>query len=203
MLVKFTEWWARCIDRPSRITTASAFAAIYGLSVEEAQVLVTKDRWHENDEWCDEVIGFAKQLKRFGFENQLFEDGWFWVPSTKLQAFPRPKKVYLAPVDSDLEAAAVEGTAERSVYFIQSSSGGPIKIGVTGSVLKRLGELQTGNPFRLHLLLALSETKFTEKQLHEMFVDLRIPGGEWFHPGDALLDFLDEHVFQVCGIPRC
>lgn len=73
------------------------------------------------------------------------------------------------------------------VYFIQVGESGPIKIGYTRTdPTKRLSELQTGNPYKLRLLLVLEGGFDLEHALHEKFADLRLEG-EWFRNDPILL----------------
>ena len=72
------------------------------------------------------------------------------------------------------------------VYFIKSGrkSGSPIKIGVAKDVMRRLNELQIGNPIELILLAAFKANSdahayWLEKNLHKFFKEDHIRG-EWF-----------------------
>jgi len=69
------------------------------------------------------------------------------------------------------------------VYFIQGAVGGPIKIGWSQDVDKRVAELQTGNPEPLSVINMIPGTKNDERRLHDLLGHLRI-SGEWFmdHP---------------------
>lgn len=81
---------------------------------------------------------------------------------------------------------------EKSLYFIQKGSDGPIKIGIAENVDRRMKELQTGNAVRLNLLAKVAQTKdLNEGLLHEKFSHIRM-NGEWFEPARELLDFISE-----------
>lgn len=69
------------------------------------------------------------------------------------------------------------------VYFIQSSAGGPIKIGKSTNANRRLANLQTAHAERL-LLLGTTQIH-SEESLHQRFADLRL-SGEWFRCDDRL-----------------
>lgn len=74
-----------------------------------------------------------------------------------------------------------------TLYFVQSGSDGPIKIGWTRSPLQvRLCNLQEGNPVTLHLRATRPGGPTEERRLHERFAADRIRG-EWFRPSAALL----------------
>ena len=75
------------------------------------------------------------------------------------------------------------------IYFIQSGEKGPIKIGFARDPEKRLRHLQGANPCELALLKAVHGDVGGEKRLHAQFAHLRIRG-EWFEPGDDLLDYI-------------
>jgi hypothetical protein len=72
------------------------------------------------------------------------------------------------------------------VYFIKSGrgKGSPIKIGVARDVMRRLNELQIGNPLELVLLASFKANSeahayWLEKNLHRFFKEDHIRG-EWF-----------------------
>jgi hypothetical protein len=68
---------------------------------------------------------------------------------------------------------------EPFVYFIQEGPHGPVKIGKANHPLKRMSDLQTGNPEQLHLRHVVPGDRLLEKQLHHRFREARIRG-EWF-----------------------
>jgi hypothetical protein len=75
------------------------------------------------------------------------------------------------------------------VYFVQCGDGGPVKIGVTRDLDKRLGGLQTSHHERLRLLHVEPGGRLEERQFHARFADLRTRG-EWFLFDGALVAFL-------------
>ena len=77
------------------------------------------------------------------------------------------------------------------VYFAQSETGGPIKIGWTTHPEVRLARLQVGNPERLVLIaLILVRERAIEPALHKKFAAHRIRG-EWFHPHPDVLEVVE------------
>lgn len=78
----------------------------------------------------------------------------------------------------------------RKVYFIQVGENGPIKIGITFSVRKRLSNLQTSVHEKLRCLAWCPGGEHTEEMLHERFWHLRI-SGEWFKPDQAILAIIE------------
>lgn len=89
------------------------------------------------------------------------------------------------------EAVLGRDKAHDCVYFIQDTVGGQIKIGWTAHVRRRLSELQPGNPHPLKIIATMPGGQKDERKLHLRFAWLRVYG-EWFLPGQDLLDFIKE-----------
>lgn len=79
------------------------------------------------------------------------------------------------------------------VYFIQA--GELIKIGTTANLTGRLGQIATGSPERLKILLVVAGGRTEEKQAHALFAEERVRG-EWFRPSERLLAFIAERADQ-------
>lgn len=80
-----------------------------------------------------------------------------------------------------------KATRTGYVYFIQAGvEGGPIKIGWSCNVRRRLAELQTANATRLVLLTCIPGTLLDEKSWHHRFSDARLDL-EWFRPTQELM----------------
>lgn len=82
-----------------------------------------------------------------------------------------------------------------SIYFIQSGTNGPIKIGVSANPADRLRELQTAHPEPLLLLATFPGGFDPERALHVRFARHWLRG-EWFAPHEDLETYLTEHVLQ-------
>jgi hypothetical protein len=82
--------------------------------------------------------------------------------------------------------------AKRFVYFIESGWGGPVKIGSAENPLRRLEQLQTGNPTELHLLATVDFETTTEAEVHCRFRQDRL-SGEWFYPSPLLWALIRNH----------
>ncbi|WP_158551953.1 GIY-YIG nuclease family protein [Komagataeibacter melaceti] len=72
------------------------------------------------------------------------------------------------------------------VYFIRSGSDGPVKIGSTNNVRRRMQMLQTGSANQLVLLRAFVGGEAEEKAIHNRLSRFRV-SGEWFEASDEVL----------------
>jgi hypothetical protein len=72
-------------------------------------------------------------------------------------------------------------------YFIQGVDGGPIKIGKSKDVARRLSDMQGHSPVRLAILGVINSD--IEEYLHKKFSHLRIRR-EWFSPDNSLIEFI-------------
>lgn len=79
------------------------------------------------------------------------------------------------------ESARIPGrpTPALLVYFIEAGPGGPIKIGSSHDVARRMANMQTAMPFDLRTLATISGANRAESELHRRFKHLRIRG-EWY-----------------------
>jgi len=68
---------------------------------------------------------------------------------------------------------------------------GPIKIGFTKDVGKRLISLSTANPYPLRLLVIEPGNIEMESEIHNDFRDYRLDG-EWFLPHPKLLKYIED-----------
>jgi len=82
---------------------------------------------------------------------------------------------------------------EIIVYFIQMDKIGPIKIGITKNLKKRLMGMQTANPYKLNVLYCYSGLPDDEESWHNTFKRFHIRG-EWFHPADTILFAIKDMV---------
>lgn len=80
-------------------------------------------------------------------------------------------------------------SSDQLVYFIQQGNDdeGPIKIGMSNNIHKRLAALQTSNPYPLRLLAVRSGGHREEARLHLRFRLCHLHG-EWFTPIEELFD---------------
>jgi hypothetical protein len=75
------------------------------------------------------------------------------------------------------------------LYFIQSGTGGPIKIGYTKQLATRLKAIHRINAGSIRFLGAISGTRTDEKRFHQKYAPDRLHG-EWFRLSPDLLLFL-------------
>jgi len=75
------------------------------------------------------------------------------------------------------------------IYFAQSGTDGPVKIGCADDIRKRMRALQTGNPDGITLLAVIPGGLPEERKLHLQFAHLR-QRGEWFIASPALRRFI-------------
>lgn len=73
----------------------------------------------------------------------------------------------------------------RTVYFVRCLGGGPIKIGVSCSPVKRFQVHAGWSPIPLELAAKAPGRMCDENYIHEIFKDFRLHG-EWFLPNPKL-----------------
>lgn len=81
-----------------------------------------------------------------------------------------------------------EKVVTEYVYIITTGDKRLFKIGRTkNDVAKRLKQLQTGNPDKLHIYFAIptADSAALEASLHRKYKEYRILGGEWFKISEA------------------
>ena len=80
-----------------------------------------------------------------------------------------------------------------TIYFIQEELDGPIKIGQTGDVVKRLAILQVGCPRQLKVLFCFEvpdeKANYVETHIHQCFKNKKMRG-EWYLPCPYLYDYI-------------
>jgi len=82
---------------------------------------------------------------------------------------------------------------ESWVYFVQATTGGPVKIGRSSSPQARVASLQTANAAELRIVAMVPGGATVERAMHATFAAERVrPGGEWFHPSPTLAAFVRE-----------
>lgn len=75
------------------------------------------------------------------------------------------------------------------IYFVENVDSGHIKIGWASDPIRRIADMQTGNPSHLVLLATMEGGESIESSLHERFQCLHYRG-EWFRRDRSLYDFI-------------
>lgn len=73
------------------------------------------------------------------------------------------------------------------IYFVQALQGGPIKIGFTDNVKRRMSTLRSNNGQHLVLLGVMEGTREDERHIHALFECIQ---GEWFRDTESLYDYI-------------
>jgi len=83
------------------------------------------------------------------------------------------------------------------IYFIQSGTSGPIKIGYTSrDINDRLKQLQTGSWEQLTIIKAIDGDIGFEQELHRSFATYHIRG-EWFWPVNQIKEYINDYVEYI------
>jgi hypothetical protein len=92
---------------------------------------------------------------------------------------------------------------EQMIYFVQSGDDGPIKIGVSTNIGKRLTALQTAHGERLRIVGVMKGDFSKEKRIHSQFKS-SLKRGEWFQATPELKDFINTRslIRGAVGIPE-
>lgn len=78
------------------------------------------------------------------------------------------------------------------IYFAQGDTGGPIKVGYTRSLDRRIAALQNGSHDRINILGTCPGSEYFERSLHARFQPHRI-SGEWFLDCPEIRGFIAGH----------
>ncbi len=81
----------------------------------------------------------------------------------------------------------------KRLYFVQVGADGPIKVGITGDITRRVSNLQMGNPIGLRVRAAVKMigADRAESFLHDFFREEHIRG-EWFQPSWRLEMYIEK-----------
>lgn len=139
--------------------------------------------------------------------NQDFNGEWWGDEEPEpILRFPRDWDVYQYLLAAERRAAGQEGRGDpvfgdaaaktrprapetSTVYFIQESPAGPIKIGKSVNPVARMREFQTHHAATLVLMAVTRD--HVEAALHQRFATLRLRG-EWFRAGPELVEFIQQ-----------
>lgn len=86
--------------------------------------------------------------------------------------------------------ARLQMNDDGQVYFLQAGEDGPIKIGTTKNLRRRLNKLQQGHPEKLIVRALRKGGRKTERGYHDRYAEFQIRG-EWFSPSPAILNEIE------------
>lgn len=126
---------------------------------------------------------------RFALTPDTRQPSYAVIPGGKWQNLDRHGVVRDTPI---LYRPDYVRPAERDghVYFVQAGEDGPIKIGWSQDVPRRIAELQVANASRLRLVGMVRGRMQDEAATHERFAHLRL-GAEWFADDPEIRAYLD------------
>lgn len=144
------------------------------------------------------------KLTHYSLENGLVEFDERGFQKVRLRERLAMLEVNWAAVDHIALQSIRNPTAPRKqkprkrtgagIYFIQSGSSGPIKIGYSTDITTRLEGFQMGCPIPLRVLAYIPEMSLKdERKLHRQFATSRCHG-EWFNPSKELRKFIKEEA---------
>ncbi len=77
------------------------------------------------------------------------------------------------------------------IYVIEEGLNGPLKIGTTDNLEKRLKTLQGGNSKQLHIIMSFEGDSKLESKIHNDLAEFKIrKKGEWFHRDEKVFSYL-------------
>lgn len=179
---------------------AQAFTVIRKPITEDVRKMLRRleSEGHTEKSICYSVWRECDNLHKFrNMDNywDKFEEGvrkWSWPKGDPRWDDYEKRKQEVDKIESQLRKSSTWHTRDYKekypgyVYFIQGESGGPIKIGYTNDVKKRVNTLQTGHPDTLRVLVVIPGSVKTEEEYHRKHGDARLRG-EWFKPTEKLL----------------
>jgi predicted GIY-YIG superfamily endonuclease len=89
------------------------------------------------------------------------------------------------------------------LYFLQAGEDGPIKIGITKNVEKRIKQLEKEAPYEMKIIATYPGNRDVEKMVHRRFIKFRISNircKEWFKPEEELLFWMDNIIITPIKI---
>lgn len=99
---------------------------------------------------------------------------------------------YMRRITGEPESIFLPPARPGTLYFIQRGDDGPVKIGMSADVPKRMKQLQCASSDELHLRATVPTSELTEREAHRRFKAYRLRG-EWFRAAAELLAFIEEN----------
>jgi hypothetical protein len=175
-----------------RIVTRADLESVYGNVIPED---FTPTHWAriKGSKYTD-FVSLDKPTAKgisFGYVPGVEEARYAVIPGGKWQRLDRAGIIEHASVRYDPTWVPLH-EREGVVYFIQSGKDGPIKIGWSQDVGRRMSELQVANALPLALLGVTPGTMETESEFHARFAHLRMKA-EWFKDSPEIRDFIEKN----------
>ncbi len=106
-------------------------------------------------------------------------------------------------IDSECPERVPAEARPSWLYFLQQGTKGPIKIGYTNDVARRVNSLQMGNPARLRVRAAVvvEDAPDAEKFLKGLFKESHVRG-EWFRPSWTVKRFIELLLVSARRVDR-
>lgn len=115
----------------------------------------------------------AESLIAFGFLEAVGDGSYRALNVPPVRAWQERQTASLDPV----------------IYFVQVDGAGPIKIGFTENLEKRIQGMLTATPGTIKVLATRPGTLAEERVLHQRFAHLRV-SREWFRPEEDLITYI-------------
>lgn len=160
---------------------------------------LTYDRYQEAFTPTDFDAGIARGPGKYVYRPSYYKDpktGLWWHATNLHPSWVRGRVRSVQPVTymRELPSELVDPEEQWGfVYFVSAGVGGPIKIGWSQDVGRRIHELQTANAHKLVLLATLKGTLADEARVHSVFRHLRMEA-EWFENTPEILQFIREYA---------
>jgi T5orf172 domain len=139
------------------------------------------------------------QMRHFGSFASKHAARAFYQSMKKNQL--KERVALLSPIHHDVPAPHVllpQHTAimfGEAIYFLECLPNGPVKIGHSQKLSRRLLALTATNGAQTRFLGAIAGSKAQEQRLHEQFKHIR-DHHEWYHCHIDLLQFLVQHGME-------
>jgi len=142
------------------------------------------------EQWDFVALRKEGEVVRYGYEPGKEEPTYGVIPSGKWQHLDSAGLVDADPIRYDANWIPLH-ERDGHVYFVESGTEGPVKIGWSQDVERRIAELQVANAHKLRLLGVVPGTMKKEGELHATFSHLRMEA-EWFQNSPEIHVYLDK-----------
>lgn len=141
--------------------------------------------------WFDKTLTTPQALEKinsYGYRDE-------WLHGALYRSLGRreamPGRIPASGRKAQIAAGGPNRGKRGYVYFMRIGGKGPVKIGFTMDLYKRLQSHKTSNHAELKMIAVMHGTKKTEAAMHKKYVALLIPGKrEWFKMTEPLKSFI-------------